>query len=130
MFYNWAPCRFVVFELKIGRFEPEHGGKLGFHVAWVDANLRLPDRQSPTIAILLCAGRGDNVVRYALAGAAAPLAVADYTYDALPPAARAAVPTESALSAAAGSTRTALGTTPQQPRSKARRQRDGTGAVV
>jgi len=41
-------------------------------------------------------------VRYALAGSTAPLAVADYTYDALPPAARAVVPTEAELADAAG----------------------------
>jgi len=35
LFYNWAQSRFVVVELKIGRFEPEHAGKLGFYVAWV-----------------------------------------------------------------------------------------------
>ena len=41
-------------------------------------------------------------MRYALAGSTAPLAVADYTYDALPPAARAAVPTEAELADATG----------------------------
>ncbi len=62
----------------------------------------MADRHSPTIGILLCAGRNDNVVRYSLAGSTAPLAVADYSYDALPPAARAAVPTDIELDDAAG----------------------------
>lgn len=53
------------------------------------------------MGILLCAGRNDNVVRYALAGSTAPLAAADYTYDALPLAARAAIPTETDLTEAA-----------------------------
>lgn len=48
----------------------------------------------------MCAGRGDNVVRYSLAGTNQPLAVADHTYDALPDRARAAVPTEAELTAA------------------------------
>ena len=102
LFFNWAQSRFVVVELKIGRFAPEHAGQLGFYVAWVDANLRVADRHAPTIGILLCAGRNDSVVRYSLAGSTAPLAVADYTYDALPPAARASVPTETELTDAAG----------------------------
>jgi predicted nuclease of restriction endonuclease-like (RecB) superfamily len=102
LFFNWSQSRFVVVELKVGRFAPEHAGQLGFYVAWVDANLRVADRHAPTIGILLCAGRNDSVVRYALAGSTAPLAVADYTYDALPPAARAAVPTEAELADAAG----------------------------
>ena len=40
-------------------------------------------------------------MRCSLAGSTAPLAVADYTYDALPPAARAAIPTERELTEAA-----------------------------
>ncbi len=108
LFFNWAQSRFVVVELKIGRFAPEHAGKLGFYVAWVDANLRVPDQHSPTVGILLCAGRNDNVVRYSLAGSTAPLAVADYTYDALPAAARAAVPTDTELAAAADTALTQL----------------------
>lgn len=43
----------------------------------------------------------DNVVRYALASATAPLAVADYTYDSLPPSIREAVPSTEQLEAAA-----------------------------
>ncbi len=82
----------MVIELKIGPFQPEHAGKLGFYVTWVDANLRQPGRHSPTIGILLCAGRSDSLVRYTLAGSTAPLAIANYTYNTLPPAARAAVP--------------------------------------
>ncbi|WP_127127828.1 PDDEXK nuclease domain-containing protein [Georgenia sp. SYP-B2076] len=87
------------------RFTHEH---LGFYVSWVDANLRNPDRHSPTIGILLCAGRNDNVVRYALAGTNQPLAVADYTYAPLPAAAREAVPTDVELAAAAGAALTYL----------------------
>lgn len=102
LFFNWAQSRFVVVELKVGQFAPEHVGQLGFYVSWVDANLRVPDQHSPTIGILLCAGRNDNVVRYSLAGTNQPLAVADYTYETLPATVRQAVPTAAELSAAAG----------------------------
>ncbi|GAF46932.1 hypothetical protein RW1_035_00770 [Rhodococcus wratislaviensis NBRC 100605] len=37
-FFDWVQSRFVVVELKIGRFEPEYVGKLGFYVSWVDDN--------------------------------------------------------------------------------------------
>ena len=50
--------------------------QLGFCVAWVDENLRVPDRHSLTVGILICAGRNERVVRYSLAGSTAPLAVA------------------------------------------------------
>lgn len=100
LFFNWVQSRFVVVELKAARFRPEFTGQLGFYVAWVDENLRDPDRHAATVGILLCAGRTDNVVRYSLAGASAPLAVADYTYDTLPAAVRAGVPTDGELLAA------------------------------
>ncbi|MBH0122521.1 DUF1016 family protein [Rhodococcus sp. CX] len=104
LFFNWLQSRFVVVELKIGRFEPEYAGKLGFYVSWVDENLRVRDRHSPTIGILLCAGRNDNVVRYSLAGTTAPLAVANYTYDTLPDPIRELVPTDSELATAVDAT--------------------------
>ena len=103
LFFNFAQSRFVVIELKVGQFEPAYVGQLGFYVSWVDAHLRDHGRHSPTIGILLCAGRNDNVVRYSLAGTNQPLAVADYTYDTLPANVRDAVPTETELAAAAGS---------------------------
>ncbi len=63
---------------------------------------------------MLCKGRSDTLVRYALAGAPAPLAVApaplavapaplavaDYTYDTLPPQERGGLPTGAELTAA------------------------------
>jgi len=45
-------------------------------------------RHSRTVDTLTRAGRNQRVVRSAPAGSAAPLAVAGYTYDALPAAAR------------------------------------------
>ncbi len=108
LFFNWVQSRFVVVELKIGRFEPEYVGKLGFYVSWVDDNLRDHDQHAPTIGLLLCAGRNDNVVRYSLAGTTAPLAVADYTYDTLPAPVRELVPTDDELAAAVGETLTDL----------------------
>ena len=102
LFFNWIQNRFVVLELKVGAFAPEQTGQLGFYVSWVDANLRNHGQHAPTIGILLCAGRNDSVVRYALAGSNQPLAVADYTYDTLPGALREAIPSDTELSTAAG----------------------------
>lgn len=110
LFFNWTQSRFVVVELKIGRFEPEYAGKLGFYVSWADENLRIPDTHAPTIGILLCAGRNDNVVRYSLAGTTAPLVVANYTYDTLPEPVRSLVPTDNELATAVDATWTELRT--------------------
>jgi len=57
-------------------------------------------RHAPTVGILMCADRDDTVVRYALSGAAQPTAVAGYTYDTLPPAERAALPSDTRVAAA------------------------------
>lgn len=91
--------RYVVVELKIGRFKPDYAGQLGFYVALVDDQLRRPGRHAPTVGILLCAGRNDRVVRYSLGRAASPMAVADYTYDTLPAAERCALPAAEDLAA-------------------------------
>ncbi len=92
--------RYVVVELKIGRFDPACVGQLGTYVAVVDGRLHRGDRHAPTVGILLCKGRNDTLVRYSLAGAPAPLSVADYTYDTLPPQERGALPTAAELAAA------------------------------
>jgi predicted nuclease of restriction endonuclease-like (RecB) superfamily len=79
LFFHVEQLRYVVVELKIGRFKPDYAGKLGFYVAVVDDRLREPNIHSPTVGILLCASRNDSVVRYALANTTAPMAVANYT---------------------------------------------------
>jgi hypothetical protein len=66
----------------------------------VDDELRRPTLHAPTVGILLCAARNERVVRYALRAAAAPMAVATYTYDTLPPNERASLPDVDVLSTA------------------------------
>ena len=100
LLFNVEQLRYVVIELKIGRFDPAYIGQLGTYVAVVDDRLRRRERHAPTVGILLCKGRNDTLVRYALAGAPAPLAVADYTYDTLPARERGGLPTADELAAA------------------------------
>ncbi len=100
LLFSVEQLRYVVVELKIGWFDPGYVGQLGTYVAVVDDRLRRPDRHAPTGGILLCKGRNDTLVRYALAGAPAPLAVADYTYDTLPAQERGGLPTAAELAAA------------------------------
>lgn len=98
--FSVEQLRYVVVELKIGRFDAAYVGQLGTYVAVVDDRLRRRDRHAPTVGILLCKGRNDTLVRYTLAGAPAPLAVADYTYDTLPAQECGALPTAAELAAA------------------------------
>ncbi|MGA4779537.1 PDDEXK nuclease domain-containing protein [Cellulosimicrobium sp. AB352] len=92
MIFHVDQLRYVVVELKIGKFDSGHVGQLGTYVALVDDRLRKPDRHAHTVGILLVAGRDEAIVRYALAGAPAPLAMANDTYDSLPPDEHAALP--------------------------------------
>ncbi|WP_432571005.1 PDDEXK nuclease domain-containing protein [Kineococcus sp. SYSU DK005] len=96
LFFHVEQLRYVVVELKIGRFQPGYLGQLSTYVAMVDDKLRRP-QHLPTVGILLVAGRNEAIVRYALAGAAAPVAVA--TYDTLSPEQRAGLPDPALLSA-------------------------------
>ena len=96
VFFNVVHDRFVIVELKIGRFDPAQLGQLQFYVEWAERHLR-QDRHQPTIGILLVEDRNDLVVRYALAAAQAPLAVATYTYETLPADARRELPAETEL---------------------------------
>ena len=82
LFHHLRLHRYVVIELKIGRAQPEHLGKLGFHTAVVDDKVRDPERDGATLGILIAAHRDEDVVRYSLRGTNQPLAVT--TYNTLP----------------------------------------------
>ncbi|MEA5455468.1 PDDEXK nuclease domain-containing protein [Sinomonas sp. JGH33] len=91
--------RYVVVELKAGKFRPEHLGQLNFYVAVVDDLLRL-HHHAPTVGILVCGSKNDRTVRYALDGSTQPLAVTSYTYETLPAEEKAALPSPAAITAA------------------------------
>ena len=74
LFYHHPQRRFVVIELKIGEFDPEHAGKLNFYVSTVDDQLAGED-DAPTIGILLCATRDEAVTEMTLRGISSPIAV-------------------------------------------------------
>ena len=97
LFFHTEQLRYVIVELKTGKFKPEHSGQLGFYVALVDERLRRP-QHAHTVGILLCSDKNDSVVRYALAGSQAPIAVS--SYDLLPAAEKAALPSEDELTRA------------------------------
>lgn len=77
LFYHLRLRCFVVIELKIEDFKPEFAGKMNFYLSAVDDRLRHKDDQ-PTIGIILCKGRNDIVVEYALRDSSKPLGVAQY----------------------------------------------------
>lgn len=99
LFFHIEQSRYVVIELKTGKFQVEHAGKLNFYVALVDDVLRR-DHHNETIGILICGTKNDRTVRYSLGRSTSPMAVAAYTYDKLPPAEQKALPNEGHIVAA------------------------------
>ena len=80
LFFHVDLLRYVVVELKIGKFKPEYAGKLNFYLNAVDDQIRLPHHRE-TIGILLCTGRNRQVVEYALRRVESPIGVSTYTVD-------------------------------------------------
>ena len=77
LFYHHALRRFVVIELKVGRFEPEYASKMNFYLNAIDAQLRVGDDQE-SVGIVLCAERNDAVAEAALRRIYSPIAVATW----------------------------------------------------
>ncbi|TDX81581.1 putative nuclease of restriction endonuclease-like (RecB) superfamily [Rathayibacter sp. PhB151] len=94
LFFHIEQLRYVVVELKMGKFKPEYVGQLGFYVEVVENHLRRA-AHAPTVGLLLCTDKNDRVVRYALASSTHPIAIA--SYDLLSPEDQAALPSEADL---------------------------------
>lgn len=77
LFFHRGLSCLVAIELKIGEFEPEHLGKLEFYLEALDRDVRKP-HEGPSIGVLLCAGKDNEVVEYALSRAISPALVAEY----------------------------------------------------
>ena len=77
MFYNRSLNCMIAIELKNERFKPEHLGQLNFYLEALDKDIK-KEHENPSIGILLCKGKDDTVVEYALNRSLSPTLVADY----------------------------------------------------
>ncbi len=75
-FHRGLNC-LIAFELKIDQFQPEYLGKLEFYLEALDRDVRKPHEQ-PSIGVLLCATKDNEVVKYALSRSASPALIAEY----------------------------------------------------
>jgi hypothetical protein len=75
-FHRGLNC-LVAVELKVGRFEPEYVGKLGFYLEALDRDVKKVYEQ-PSIGVLLCASKDDEVVEYAISRTLSPARIAEY----------------------------------------------------
>lgn len=77
LFYHLKLRCYVVVELKMEAFEPEHAGKMNFYLTAVDEQMRHLD-DKPSIGLLLCKDNDKLVVEYALRDVAKPIGVAEW----------------------------------------------------
>ena len=84
LFYHHGLRRFVVIELKVGKFQPEFVSKMNFYLNAVDEQLRLGDDRE-SVGIILCADRDETVAKLALHRVYAPIAVSTWKAGTPPP---------------------------------------------
>jgi len=77
LFYNRSLSCLVAIDLKVTDFKPEHLGKLEFYLEALDRDVKKPN-ENPSVGLILCAGKDDTVVEYALSRSMSPTLVADY----------------------------------------------------
>lgn len=77
LFYHRKLQCLVAIELKTVNFKPAHLGQLNFYLEALDRDVKTPT-ENPSIGILLCKGKDEIVVEYALNRNISPTLVADY----------------------------------------------------
>ena len=77
LFYHLTLHRYVVVELKTGKFRTQDAGQLGFYMTAVDRQIKTP-ADGKTVGLLLCKSRNRVVVEYALADLLSPIGVSTY----------------------------------------------------
>lgn len=81
-FHRKMQC-LVAFELKTTKFKPEHLGQLEFYLEALDRDVKL-EHENPSIGVLLCREKNDEVVEYALSRSLSPSVVTEYQTKILP----------------------------------------------
>ncbi|SBW01608.1 conserved hypothetical protein [uncultured Dysgonomonas sp.] len=84
LFYHLELRCYVVVELKVKEFEPEHTGKLGYYIEAINNQLK-KDVDNPTIGLLICKTKDDIEARYSLKSSSQPIGISEYTYSKLLP---------------------------------------------
>lgn len=67
----------VAMELKVGKFKPEYVSKMDFYLEGLDRQVRKPE-ENPSVGLLLCASKNDEVVEYAMSRTLSPMMIAEY----------------------------------------------------
>lgn len=77
LFYHRGLSCLVAFELKIGEFKPEYVGKINFYLEALDCEVK-KENENPSVGVILCASKDDEVVEFALSRSLSPTMVSEY----------------------------------------------------
>ena len=75
-FHRGLQC-LVAMELKIGKFKPEYISKMDFYLEALDRQVK-KENENPSVGLLLCASKNDEVVEYAMSRTMSPMLVSQY----------------------------------------------------
>jgi predicted nuclease of restriction endonuclease-like (RecB) superfamily len=76
LYHRQLQC-LIAIDMKIGKFEPEHAGKMQFYLNALNDRMKL-EHENPSIGIILCKEKNRVVVEYALKDSNQPIGVATY----------------------------------------------------
>ena len=85
LFYNLQLRCYVVIEVKIDKFDARDIGQLGTYVTAVNHILRDPEKDNPTIGLLVCKSKDNTLAQYALESSSQPLGISEYELQKLYP---------------------------------------------
>lgn len=77
LFFHRELCCLVPFDLKIDRFKPEYVGKMNFYLEVLDRDHKKP-HENPSVGIILCKEKDDEIVEIALRRSLSPTLIASY----------------------------------------------------
>lgn len=77
LFYHRGLQCLVAIELKIGKFRPEYISKMDFYLEALDRQKK-KENENPSVGMILCASKDDEVVEYAMSRSMSPMMVAEY----------------------------------------------------
>ncbi|MFC1566591.1 YhcG family protein [bacterium] len=83
LFFHRVLRCLVIIELKMTDFKPEYLGKMNFYLESLDRDVKKVD-ENPSVGIILCKSKDDEVVEYAMSRNLSPAMVAEYKTELIP----------------------------------------------
>ena len=77
LFYHRGLSCLVAIELKIGEFKPEYVGKMNLYLEALDREVK-KENENPSVGVVLCASKDDEVVEFAISRSLSPTMVSEY----------------------------------------------------